>query len=135
MRQQGMKVIYKVWVANSGEIAFGEGPYRLLKGVEATGSLMKAATAMGMAYSKARRLIMCCERNLGFVLTSRKIGGVSGGGSQLTAQAAELLRKYEAFVAEAEEAIGETYQKTFGEPAQVQFYSPAPRKRRRKPAQ
>ena len=76
-----MKVIYKVWIDHNGGTAFGEGPYQLLKGVEKTGSLWKAAAAMGMAYSKARRIMSCCEKSLGFALTYRKIGGVLGGGS------------------------------------------------------
>ena len=77
-----MKVIYKAWIENNGHIAFGEGPYRLLKGIQETRSLWQAAAAMGMAYSKARRVLSNCERYLGFALTRRKIGGVSGRGAR-----------------------------------------------------
>jgi molybdate transport system regulatory protein len=123
-----MKVVYKIWLDNSGR-AFGEGPYRLLKGVEETGSLMKAATSMEMAYSKARRLISCCESSLGFALTTRKAGGVSGGGSNVTNEAARLMRKYEGLRSQAEDAIGETYRKHFGDPVEIQFYRMVTKKR------
>lgn len=86
---------------------------------------------MGMAYSHARGLISGCERSLGFALTNRKVGGASGGGSQVTTEAVELMRKHEALCAEAEEAIGKIYKKHFGQPAQVQVYTAVPRKWRR----
>lgn len=129
-----MKVVYKIWLDNDGR-AFGEGPYRLLKGVEGTGSLLQAAAALGMAYSKARRLITCCERSLGFALTTRKAGGVSGGGAKVTDDAAELMRKYEKLRAQAEEAIGERYRKHFGEQIEVQFCGTVAHKRGRKEAE
>ncbi len=129
-----MKVVYKMWVENNGHIAFGEGPYRLLKGIQTTGSLWQAAAAIGMAYSKARRVLGNCERSLGFALTRRKIGGVSGGGSEVTDDAAELMRKHEALRTELEDAIGDTYMKHFGQSAQVQFYTAVPHKRGAKPA-
>ena len=128
-----MKVIYKIWLDRGGS-AFGEGPYRLLKGVEEKGSLWQAAAAMEMAYSKAQRIMSCCERNLGFALTTRQAGGVSGGGSKVTSEAAGLMRKYEEIRAQAQQAIGETYRKHFGEPVEVQFYRMVTKKRGRKSA-
>jgi len=109
-----MKVIYKLWLENNGGRAFGEGPYLLLKGVETTGSLRQAAAAMEMAYSEARRLISYCERSLGLALVRRKIGGGSGGGAEVTNDAAKLMRKHEALRMDIEGAIGEAYRKHFG---------------------
>ena len=39
-----------------GEKFFGEGPARLLRGIEAHGSLRSAAISMDMAYTKALKL-------------------------------------------------------------------------------
>ncbi len=130
-----MKVIYKLWLEKNGGRAFGEGPYLLLKGVETTGSLRQAAAAMGMAYSKAQRVISCCERSLGFALTHRKAGGVSGGGSEVTNDATELMRKHEALRTDIEGAIGEIYRTHFGQSVQVQFYTVVARKRGGKSAE
>ena len=76
---------------------FGEGPYRLLHLVEETGSLRAAAGAMGMAYTKALSIMKRAEKNLGFPLTARRIGGKGGGGSVLTPEAKEFLHDYETY--------------------------------------
>lgn len=78
---------------DSGQKFLGEGPYRLLLAVEETGSLRAAAFSMEMAYSKALELIRNAEAALGFPLTMR----AAGGGSILTPQGKEWLRKYGAY--------------------------------------
>ncbi|MDO4741262.1 MAG: LysR family transcriptional regulator [Eubacteriales bacterium] len=80
-----------------GEKFFGEGPCRLLRGVEETGSLRAASARMGMAYTKALKLMRNAEQALGFALTMRTTGGKDGGGSRLTPQGEEWLTKYEAY--------------------------------------
>jgi molybdate transport system regulatory protein len=107
-----MKATYKIWIDRKGK-AFGDGPYELLRGVEKTGSLHKVADQMGMAYSKAWTLIRLLEQRLGFPLLERKVGGRSGGGSQITPQAKELMLCYGRFREEAKEAIEKIYQKHF----------------------
>jgi len=108
----GMKVAYKIWIDQNGK-AFGDGPYELLKGVEKTASLHKVAHQMGMAYSKAWRLIRTTEQRLGFSLLDRKVGGKSGGGSKITPQAKEVMLCYGRFREEANGAIERIYQKHF----------------------
>ena len=108
-----MKVAYKVWLDNKGK-AFGEGPYRLLKWIEKTGSLHQAAAEMGMSYRKAWLTIRNVEENLGFMLLERKIGGTSGGGSLLTPECRKFLKKYEGFRKEIADAIETIFQKHFG---------------------
>ena len=108
-----MKVSYKVWLDNHGK-AFGDGPYELLRRVEKTKSLHQAANQMGMAYSKAWRLIRTLEQRLGFPLLERKAGGHSGGGSRITPKAKELMSHYGRFRKEVNDAIEKIYQKHFG---------------------
>ena len=67
-----MKPVIKITLTDEeGLRFFGEGPCRLLRAVEETGSLRAAAASMGMAYSKATRLLRQAESALGFSLTSR----------------------------------------------------------------
>ena len=66
---------------DNGDKFFGEGPCRLLKGIERTGSLRAAAQEMDMAYTKALHLIKHAEEVLGFPLTQKSIGGKGGGGA------------------------------------------------------
>lgn len=86
-----------IFVDENREKFFGEGPYRLLRGVEETGSLRAAAQSMDMAYSKALKLLKNAETALGFPLTKRTAGGASGGGSCLTEQGKEWMARYEAY--------------------------------------
>ena len=86
-----------VFVDDQRKKFFGEGPCRLLRAVEETGSLRSAAASMDMAYTKALKLLKNAEAALGFPLTVRLTGGKDGGGSVLTAQGKEWLRQYEAY--------------------------------------
>ena len=76
---------------------FGEGPCRLLRAVEETGSLRAAAASMDMAYTKALKLLKNAEAALGFPLTMRAAGGRDGGGSALTPEGKEWLTRSEAY--------------------------------------
>lgn len=80
---------------DNGTRCFGPGPCRLLQAVQTTGSLRSAAISMGMAYTKAIRMLKVAERSMGVNLTSRTIGGSGGGGSRLTPEALDLLERYE----------------------------------------
>ena len=93
-----MKPVIRIQLFDdSGKKFFGEGPCRLLRLVEEYGSLRSAAASMGMAYSKALKLIKQAESALGFPLTERSVGGRDGGGSTLTPEGRSFLRQYEAY--------------------------------------
>ena len=93
-----MKAATKIILLNeAGEKFFGEGPVRLLHAIEETGSLRAAAISMGMAYTKALKILVNAEQALGFPLTLRTIGGRSGGGSCITPEGKEFLKRYEAY--------------------------------------
>lgn len=95
-----MKRKYAIFFCtDGGERFFGAGPYRLLRNIEALGSLRSAAQHMGMAYAKAFHLMKRAEACFGFPLVQRKTGGKGGGGSALTPQAEDLLARYEAYEA------------------------------------
>lgn len=98
LRGDTMKPALRVMLCDdAGERFFGEGPCRLLHLIEETGSLRSAAAQMGLSYSKALRLVQHAEKELGFALTCKTIGGRGGGGSTLTAEARQFLERYEAY--------------------------------------
>ncbi len=107
-----MKMVYKVWLDSDGK-AFGDGPYELLRLVDKTGSLHKAAAEMNMSYRKAWLMLKAMEQRLGFCLLHRHIGGVAGGGSNLTDDARNFLDRYKAFHQEVEETLQKIYVKYF----------------------
>ena len=91
-----MRSVTKIQITDDNGIKFfGEGPCRLLRCVEKTGSLRAAAMEMEMAYSKACKLLKQAEVNLGFSLTTRAAGGKGGGGSVLTPEGKRWLKQYE----------------------------------------
>ena len=100
-----MKVVTRITFRDqNGEKFFGEGPARLLRGIEEHGSLRSAAQSMDMAYTKALKLMKNAESALGFPLTTRTTGGKSGGGSVLTPEGKEWLCRYEAYAAACAES-------------------------------
>ena len=93
-----MKAVTKItFLDENGEKFFGEGPVRLLRGVERTGSLRAASAEMHMAYTKALKLVKNAESALGFSLINSVTGGKSGGGSSLTKEGKEWLERYEKY--------------------------------------
>ena len=83
---------------------FGEGPCRLLHLIEETGSLRSAA---------ALAIMKRAEKNLGFPLTARRIGGKGGGGSALTPEAKEFLHDYETYRDACIQSSRELYSQIF----------------------
>ena len=65
-----------------GQRRFGPGVAALLEEVREKRSLRAAAGSMGMAYSKAWRIVRAAEDALGYKLLSSTIGGRHGGGGE-----------------------------------------------------
>ena len=76
-----------------GEKVFGSGVVELLRKIEETGSLNRAARSMDLAYSKAWKILAEAEKRLGITFIERTIGGAHGGGSRLR----DFLERYEKF--------------------------------------
>ena len=109
-----MKAVTRiVFFDEDGQKFFGEGPCRLLRAVEKTGSLRSAAASMDMAYTKALKLMKNAEAALGFPLTMRATGGKDGGGSILTPEGKEWLTRYEAYRDACVQANQSLYERFF----------------------
>ena len=109
-----MKAVTRIlFLDEKGEKFFGEGPCRLLRGVEETGSLRASAMQMDMSYTKALKLIRNAENALGCSLTTRAAGGRDGGGSALTPEGEEWLKRYEAYRDACVQANRKLYQEYF----------------------
>ncbi|MCI8367052.1 MAG: LysR family transcriptional regulator [Eggerthellaceae bacterium] len=87
----------------------GPGVAKLCEGVREKGSLNAAAKSMGMAYSKAWRIIKDTEATLGIQLLDRD----GAHGSQLTKEGAYLLNLY----AEISEKLQQTGEALYKEKA------------------
>lgn len=76
------------------EPTFSFGVVELLERIRQTGSLNKSCKEMKMAYSKGLRIIRRAEQDLQYNLITGKIGGVGGGGSELTKEGIAFLDFY-----------------------------------------
>jgi len=101
---------HRVFLHEHGEPFFGPGVFDLLVLVEASGSLRKAAQSLGMAYSKAWRVLGQAEDHLGLELLHRQAGG-----SALTGDGRELVTRFRALIDEADADLQRLYQKHFGD--------------------
>lgn len=91
-----MKIKSKIWIESEGGIIISEGRIQLLKQIEATGSLNKAAKAMDISYQKAWKLVDASNKASKTPLVETHIGGNKGGGTVLTPYGKSLIESFEA---------------------------------------
>lgn len=96
-----------------GQRRFGPGVAALLSEVREKRSLRAAAASMGMAYSKAWRIVRDAEEALNCKLLRSTIGGRHGGGAALTEEAEALLTAYQLLRDEVSAFAQERYQEHF----------------------
>lgn len=90
-------------------LGFGRGIAQLLSGVEKYGSLNHATKNMGMAYSKAWRIIKETEAEFGFPLLNRD----GAHGSTLTPECKTMLEHYNEMLEAANTAAGKVFEKYY----------------------
>lgn len=76
--------------------SIGPGKIDLLEAVARSGSIRRAARDLGMSYRRAWLLIDSVNRSFSERSTHASVGGSGGGGVELTAFGAELVRRYRA---------------------------------------
>lgn len=92
----------------------GPGMVKLLEAVDKTGSVREAVALMGISYSKGWKLLSRLEEYLQIPVVDRQQGGKGGGKSVLTAEGAQFLEEYTAFIAECNEAVNRVFAKHYG---------------------
>jgi molybdate transport system regulatory protein len=94
-RIEGMNARSRVWVLVYQDSFLGEGRVALLREIERSGSINKAAAAMNMSYLKAWKLIDAMNKLSGRPLVVRTSGGKGGGGTVLTEHGLQMIQLYE----------------------------------------
>lgn len=90
-----VEVKAKLWLEKGSRFVLGEGRAELLRRVGETGSIAKAAKAMGMSYSHAWSELREMSEALGEPVLETERGGRSGGKSRLTAAGKAILKRFE----------------------------------------
>lgn len=85
----------KIWLSDeTGKVIFGLGRLRMLEAIERAGSIHAAAKELKMSYRAVWGRIKATEERLGVELLHRNVGGRSGGGSELTDFARQLMERF-----------------------------------------
>ena len=92
----------KLWIEIDGKPFFGEGRFKLLKGIDKHGSINQAAKAAGIPYRRAWSYLHAMEDRLGIKLIVTQTGGYNGGGTLLSMEAKEFLKRYEGMMSDLE---------------------------------
>ncbi len=92
MKKKQIRV--RCWVDIGGVKHFGPGPAELFELIDESGSISKAAKAMGISYKKAWALIekMNTRGQKPYVIARQ--GGKKGGGTELTAVGKKVMESF-----------------------------------------
>jgi molybdate transport system regulatory protein len=89
------KIKSRIWIELDDNVLLGEGRVRLIKAIETTGSLSKAAKSLKMSYKKAWTLIDAVNKSAKEPVIITSIGGKNGGGAHLTSYGKTLITTFE----------------------------------------
>src|SRR5438034_4459950 len=88
------RIEFRLRISKGDDIAVGPGKIDLLDAIGATGSITAAARSLGMSYRRAWLLVDTMNRCFRSAVVEAEAGGKRGGGTQLTALGAEVVRRY-----------------------------------------
>ena len=107
-----LRTKFKIWLSSEEtESTFGDGKWRLLKAIDAEGSLKSASDLLHISYRKAWGDLKKAEQCLGITLLDKHRGGALGGRTQLTALGKQWLKAYTRFRSDIERAAEKAYSK------------------------
>ncbi len=95
----------RFWVTKGGKTLAGKGRIELLKRIETTGSISKAAKEMGMSYKAAWDSIDIMNNLSDKPFVERITSGKQGGGTILTKEGQEFIYLYEKYSSMFEKAL------------------------------
>jgi len=117
MLSQGNKrpaeVQAKIWIERGGKVVLSDWRAELLQAIEETGSLSGAAAQLEVPYRTAWYKLKEIEAQLGVRLVETHSGGSDGGGSSLTPEAREILRRFRRIYRDVEEIVRRRFEREF----------------------
>ena len=89
------KIKSRIWIEVDDKMFLGEGRVKLLKAIERTGSLSKAAKSIQISYNKAWKLIDSVNKAAKELVVIKNTGGKGGGGAIVTAYGKNLISSFD----------------------------------------
>jgi len=108
----------KFWVEKDGELVLSDWRVLFLETIDETGSLSKTSEKLNIPYRRIWGKIHEIEQRLGIKLVEGHSGGAGGGGTTLTPQAKDFIRRYREFQRGIEEQVEARFEETFGKQEQ-----------------
>ena len=107
-----LKTRFKLWLSTEdAEGVFGDGKWRLLKSIDAEGSLRAASQLLHISYRKAWGDLKKAQQCLNVPLVEKQRGGTLGGRTELTEQGKKWVDAYTRFRSDIEKAAEKAYEK------------------------
>jgi molybdate transport system regulatory protein len=91
----GYKIKSRIWIESENNVLLGEGRVHLLKAIQETGSLSKAAKSLNISYKKAWQLLDSVNKSAKKPVTINSVGGKGGGGAELTEYGKSLVSAFD----------------------------------------
>lgn len=111
MRRLPLQPRMKAWLVAGDEFLMGPRYVRLLEEIDRRGSIREACSRIGLSYRTCLNRIRQMERVLGAPVIHTTRGGASGGGSELTAEARDLIRLYREWRTQLERSSDELFRR------------------------
>ncbi len=107
-----MKPGVKLYIeSDSREGFFGDGRCRLLEAVAETGSILKAAQALGRGYRKAWSDIKDIEDKMGRKVVEKSRGGSEGGYTRLTVFGERFVKAWKEYRKEIVTSVEDSFER------------------------
>lgn len=111
MRRLPLQPRVKAWLVAGDEFLMGPRYVRLLEEIDRRGSIREACGHIGLSYRTCLNRIRQMERVLGSPVIHTTRGGAAGGGSELTAEAREIIRLYRKWRSGLERSSDQLFQR------------------------
>lgn len=108
-----LEIRSKIWIEAGGKPVFSKGREMLFQAIDKHGSINLAAREMGIPYRRAWGYIKAMEERTGMTLVETRKGGTNGGGARLTAEARELLERFERLERGVDRIVDKRFEELF----------------------
>ena len=105
-KRNPVEVSGSIWLHKAGDVLLGSDRIGLLEKIEEHGSITKAARAAGISYMTAWGIVNAVNNLSEKPLVRRTTGGKGGGGTVLTEDGQEVVRRYRVLQREHERLLG-----------------------------